>query len=333
MNGRLQLAMAGAITVALAIAVWAFAPFESPPPADPGAGTIQPAADQNTIDVQLVAVIDAAKAAATQAAADAAGADAVAASAGDIAEQAARSAADGKAAADKAIATAAKACRTPGPRQGCASAGDGTRYEGEQSCRAEGCGPDGFGVLIDTRRGWESRGQWKDWSLVLGCDLMKDVITYCGQQVASAWSGPGISYNENAAAISAIWLNGSGKNPIQLDYPGGSRMRGEMANYELDGLGVYDRSDGRVLRGRWRAAKLVSGVVAYPGTGDVASGKFAEGFAQSGSIRYRDGRIFVGDIEDGAALAQARPRRGVLYAPDGTIEAQGAWSNGVPDAK
>ena len=121
-----------------------------------------------------------------------------------------------------------------------------------------------------------------------------------------------------------------GQNPIRLDYPTGSRMRGEMTDYELDGLGVYERADQRVLRGRWRAGTLLSGVVVYPASGDAVSGVFVVGNAQSGTIAYRNGSRFAGEIEDGPTLAQARPRRGVLYAPDGAIAAQGAWRDGVP---
>ncbi len=165
---------------------------------------------------------------------------------------------------------------------------------------------------------------------MLGCDSMQGVVTYCGQQIASAWSGYGISYNAEAAAISAVWRNGAGQDPILLDYPSGSRMRGEMADYKLDGLGVYERSDQRVLRGRWSAGTLLSGVVVYPASGDVVSGVFVDGNAQSGTIAYRDGSRFVGEIEDAPTLAQARPKEGVLYAPDGAVAAQGAWRDGVP---
>jgi hypothetical protein len=326
-NGRLLLAMAGAILLALAIAYWAYVPAGGTPGPEADAADGPPV--QTAIEGRLVPVVEAARAAAAQAAADGAAADAIAARAGEVADTAARFAAEGRAAAESARAAAAKACTSPGRRQGCASAGDGTRYEGEQSCRADGCGPDGFGVFTDSKRGWESQGRWQNWSLVLGCDTMKGAITYCGQQVGSAWSGFGISYNENAAAISAEWLNGVGTNPIQLDYPGGSRMRGDMADYELNGPGVYERSDGRILRGRWRAGTLLSGVVAYPKSGDVVSGAFLDGNAQSGSIRYRDGRVFVGDIEDGPELMQARPKDGVLYGPDGTVELQGVWRNGM----
>jgi hypothetical protein len=185
-------------------------------------------------------------------------------------------------------------------------------------------------VFTDARRGWESEGRWENWSLVLGCDSMKGVITYCGQQVASAWSGYGVSYNANAAAISAKWMNGVGQNPIQLDYPGGSRMRGEMLKYELDGLGIYERYDKRVLRGRWQAGKLISGAIVYPASGDIVSGVFADGNAYSGTIRYRDGRLFVGAIEDASALAQPRPANGALYAPDGSMEHKGVWRDGRP---
>jgi hypothetical protein len=296
-------------------------------------GTVQQTQSASTLDAHLAPVIEAARAASAQADADAKEADAIAAATDTMAAKAAKSAEEAKAAAGEARRAAAKACKAPDASHGCAAAGDGTRYEGMQSCRADGCGPESFGVFTDAKRGWESQGKWQDWSLVLGCDSMNGAITYCGQQVASAWSGYGISYNANAAAISAEWLKGVGRNPIQLDYPSGSRMRGEMAKYELDGLGVYERADKRVLRGRWLAGVMQSGVVAYPDTGALVSGVFADGNARSGSIRYRDGRIFIGEIEDAPALAQARPKRGILYAPDGAIERQGQWRDGAPVAE
>ena len=302
--------------------------------ADPGArgpaGRLEHAAD--AVDPRLAPIVASAKSAAAQALTDAAGADVVAVATDEVAAKAAASAADGRAAATKAGEAATKACKAPSETRACATAEDGSRYEGAQACRADGCGPEGYGIFTDTRRGWESQGEWKDWSLVLGCDSMKGVVTYCGQQVASAWSGFGISYNAEAAAISGEWRDGAGKNPLQLDYPTGSRMRGDMTDYELDGLGVYERSDKQILRGSWRAGKLVSGVVFYPATQDVVSGRFVDGAAQLGVITYRDGRVFAGEIEDGPALAQARPHDGVLYAPDGSIAAQGAWRDGMPVA-
>ena len=332
MNGRLLFAVVGAILLAIVAALLFSGPF-----GDDGANHTSDAAKQSevptgAVNPALVPVIEAARAAVAQATVDATAADAVATATDKVAATAAASAADGKTAADEAARVAKKACKVPGATLACATAEDGTRYEGAQACRTDGCGPDGFGVFTDAKRGWESQGKWENWSLVLGCDSMKGVITYCGQQVASAWSGFGISYNSEAAAISAEWLAGAGKNPIQLDYPTGSRMRGEMADYKLDGLGVYERSDKRVLRGRWRAGKLISGVVVYPVSGDVVSGTFLDGNAQSGSIAYRDGRLFVGEIEDGPALTEARPKNGVLYTPEGHIAAQGAWHDGVPRA-
>jgi hypothetical protein len=331
-SGRLILALVAVIVLVAAAALWLSGALRGDPAAGAKDVAGQPEAVAGAIEAGLVPVVEAAKAASAQAAADAEAADAVASLAGKVAASAAKFAAEGRLAAEEARKAAAKACRAPSNSQGCAAAGDGTRYEGAQSCRAEGCGPEGYGVFTDATRGWESQGKWENWSLVLGCDSMSGVITYCGQQVASAWSGYGISYNSKAAAISAEWLKGVGKNPIQLDYPTGSRMRGEMVQYELDGLGVYERSDKRVLRGRWKAGKLLSGVVVYPASGDVVSGAFVDGNAHSGSIAYRDGRLFLGEIEDGPALAQARPKNGVLYRPDGSIEAQGAWRDGLPVA-
>lgn len=322
-------ALVGAVPLAAGCALWFSGVFRGQQGTAADAVADRPGAGDVAIDARLAAVIQAATAAAAEARADADAAGAVALSADKVATAAARFAAEGKAAAEKARKAAERACQVPSDRQGCAAAEDRTRYEGGQSCRAEGCGPDGYGVFSDARRGWESQGKWENWSLVLGCDSMNGVITYCGQQVESSWSGYGISYNARAAAISAEWHKGPGSNPIQLDYPTGSRMRGEMANYELDGLGVYERSDKRVLRGRWRAGKLISGVVSYPRTGDTVSGAFGEGNAQSGSIAYRDGRIFIGEIEDGPNLEPARPRLGALYAPDGRIEHQGSWRDGV----
>ena len=330
MSGRLLLAVAGAILLAVVAAVWFSGLSDGDSARGAGAAAEQPDAPTGTVDPALVTVVEAARATAAQAAVDANAADAVATATDKVAATAATFAADGNTAAAEAGKVAKTACKTPGATLACATTGDGTRYEGAQTCRSDGCGPDGFGVFTDAKRGWESQGKWENWSLVLGCDSMKGVITYCGQQVASAWSGFGISYNSEAAAISAEWLAGAGKNPIQLDYPTGSRMRGEMVDYKLDGLGVYERSDKRVLRGRWRAGKLISGVVAYPASGNVLSGTFLDGNAQSGSIAYRDGHLFVGEIEDGPALAEARPKRGVLYAPDGRIAAQGAWRDGAP---
>lgn len=332
MSGRQVLAAVGAIALTAGTALWFSGALQGERRHGENEAAVQPTTAAGTIEAQLVPVVAAAKAAAAQAAADASLADAVAAAADTVAANASRFAADGRAAAEEARKAARTACKAPGVEQGCAAAEDGTRYEGAQTCRPEGCGPDGYGVYTDPKRGWESQGKWENWSLVLGCDSMNRAITYCGQQVASAWSGYGISYNANAAAISAEWLKGVGKNPIQLDYPTGSRMRGEMVNYELDGLGVYERSDKRALRGRWQAGNLLSGVVVYPGSGDVVSGAFVNGVAQTGSIAYRNGRIFIGRIEDGPALPQARPGNGVLYAPDGAIEAQGAWRDGVPAA-
>ncbi|BCW90954.1 hypothetical protein sos41_41300 [Alphaproteobacteria bacterium SO-S41] len=329
MNGRFLFAAIGAILIAVVAALWFSGLFGSDVARD---AVTQPEAPPETVNPRLVPVVEAARAAAAQATSDANAADAVSAATDKVAASAAKFAADGKTAAEEAAKIAKKACKAPSATLACATAEDGTRYEGAQACRTDGCGPDGFGVFTDERRGWESQGKWENWSLVLGCDSMKGVTTYCGQQVASAWSGFGISYNSEAAAISAEWLAGAGKNPIQLDYPTGSRMRGEMAEYKLDGLGVYERSDKRVLRGRWQAGKLISGIVAYPASGDVVSGTFLDGNAQSGSIAYRDGHLFVGEIEDGPALAEAKPKRGVLYAPDGSIAAQGAWRDGLPVA-
>jgi hypothetical protein len=332
MNGRLLLALVAAFVVVAGTAFWMFGARPSAVGDQTRAGTAATSAPASGIDPQLGPVVDAAAAAAAQAQADAAAADAIAAAADEVAAGAAHFAAEGRQAAERARTAADKACKAPGPAQACAVAGDGTRYEGAQSCRADGCGPDGFGVFTDAKRGWESQGQWADWSLVLGCDSMQGAVTFCGQQVASAWSGYGISYNANAAAISAVWRNGVGQNPIRLDYPTGSRMRGEMTDYELDGLGVYERADQRVLRGRWRAGTLLSGMVVYPATGDVVSAAFVDGNAQSGTIAFADGSRFVGALEDGPTLAQARPRSGVLYAADGAIAAQGAWRDGVPVA-
>lgn len=321
-NWRLILAVAG--VALLGVAYWSLGTGPERPAGEVGTALNQTPPATGSIEPPLGPVIEAAKAASARAMTDASGADAVAAVADGVAARAAGFAADAKAAATAARTAAAKACKAPGGEQGCTAAGDGTRYEGGQSCRADGCGPDGYGVFTDAQRGWESQGRWENWSLVLGCDSMKGVITYCGQQIASAWSGYGISYNSNAAAISAEWLKGAARNPIQLDYPAGSRMRGEMVNYELDGLGVYERSDKQIRRGRWQAGKLVSGLVTYPVSGVVVSGAFVDGRAKSGIITYRDGRMFVGEIEDGPDPAPARPQTGVLYAPDGSIENQGS---------
>lgn len=325
MNSRLILALVLVLLVAAGTAVWLLAPGP-----DTAAGTRASPGAINPIDPSLAPTIDAATAASTQALADTSAADATASATDAVAIRAAEEAASGKTAAARARDAATKACRAPSQTQGCATAPDGSRYEGAQACNAQGCAPDGFGVFTDKKRGWESQGQWENGALVLGCDLMKGVITYCGRQVASAWSGFGISYNEKAAAISAEWKNGKGQNPIQLDYPTGSRMRGAMVNYELDGPGVYERADKRVLKGRWQAGQLASGTVTYPETGDRVSGVFSAGIATSGVIEYRDGRRFVGTLEDTPTLPQPLPRSGVLYAPNGQIEHQGAWQAGFP---
>ena len=328
MSGRVMMVIAGVMLLLAVAGLWAFNTPQSAPNSPGEQVAIQPAVNAGVIEARLAPVVDAARTASDTAVREAGAADGVALAADKVAASAASFAADAKGAAGKAREAAAKACEAPDIKQGCAGADDGTRYEGAQKCRSDGCGPEGYGVFTDARRGWESQGKWENWALVLGCDLMKGVVTFCGQQLASEWTGYGVSYNAEAAAISARWLKGAGQNPIQLDYPSGSRMRGEMVDYELDGLGIYQRSDARVLRGRWRAGQLVSGVVVYPGTGDSVSGTFLDGNAQSGSITYRDGRVFFGDLQDSTAMAQARPARGVLYAPDGHIEAQGVWRNG-----
>jgi len=327
MTLRAVVAVGAAIAVLAVILLWRAEPSRDAAPAE---SRHVPEAPATAVDASLVPAIKTAEAASAQAMRDATAADAVASAADAVAANAAKFAENGKLAAEKARKTAVAACKAPDAKLGCATSEDGSRYEGAQSCRTEGCGPDGYGVFTDTRRGWESQGKWENWSLVLGCDSMKGVITYCGQQVASAWSGFGVSYNTEAAAISAVWVKGVGQNPMQLDYPTGSRMRGNMTDYILDGPGIYERSDKRVLRGSWRAGKLLSGIVVYPVSGDVTSAAFVDGNADSGSIRYRDGRLFVGEIEDNPALPQARPRRGVLYAPDGGIAFQGLWRDGVP---
>lgn len=329
--------IAAAVILFAAAALWFSGVLDRATVPEPATGAatkvpapVPPAPPANAVSERLVPILTSARDAAEMASAVAREAQPIAAKADAVAAEAAKMADKGKTAATEARQAAAKACKSPSATLVCADAADGTHYAGAQSCKGDqGCGPDGYGVLSDKKNGWVSEGEWRDWSLVLGCDSVNGAITYCGQQASSAWSGFGVSYNANDAAIAAEWLKGAARNPLRLDYPSGSRMRGEMKKYELDGLGVYDRNDGRVLSGRWQAGKLISGVVTYPGTGDVFSGSFADGNAQLGTVAYKDGRMFVGRIEDSPALAEALPAEGVIYSPAGAIIQQGTWKGGL----
>lgn len=327
MNPKLLLGFVFAAIAVTGLVMWLALRASQPPAA------AEPAPQAAAADTALQSIVQQATTAAATADTDAKAAAPVAAEAARIAGSAANAAMAARAAAEEAGKAAARACKSPTDKLGCNTAADGTEYAGEQSCRADGCGPDGFGVFKDARKGWASAGEWYEWSLILGCDTLKGATVYCGFQADSAWSGLGVSTNAEAATISANWLKGVGQNPIQLDYPSGSRMRGEMADYVLNGLGVYERNDRVVLSGRWSAGKIASGTVVYPATGTRLSASFSDGIARSGVIAWTDGRRFVGLIEDLPTLAEARPLEGVLYAPDGAIEVQGRWTNGLPPGR
>lgn len=327
MNARVTLIVLAVVAVIAAGAVFLLMPDgqQTGAPAPDAPTTAAP----DAIAEALKPVVSAARQATTAAEAEANAAATVVAAADTVAANAARAAGEAKTAAETATTAAESACKKPSAKLACAKAEDGTHYAGDQSCDdTRGCGPDGFGVLTDERTKWSSAGRWTKWLLTLGCDTMDGKITYCGAQSASAWNGFGISYNENAAAISAAWKDGQAENPLQLDYPTGSRMRGDMKKYELSGRGIYERNDGVVMMGLFSAGKIVSGVVRYPASGDMVLATFGAGLAASGSIRYRDGSIFTGRLDDHASLPQPRPLQGVLLAPDGTVRQQGSWKDG-----
>lgn len=250
--------------------------------------------------------------------------------------RAAATAADADFAATRGRVVAEYACRGGTDGFACRNHPDGTREAGEQKCSGAACVWSGF-VEFSAPDGTSFQGQMEYGRYKLGVLVNLDGSVYAGAFEGGQPTGLGRLTERDGVVLTGQFKNGAltgfGNMAFQKD-DGTGRLsyRGTFDQGLRNGPGIDRSTDGSQTAGDYQLGQLTGFGVERRPQGRIEA-KFQDWFTLEGVAYYPDGRRYEGGYGarvEGDLKLEARAGLGVLYAPDGSIEFQGSWSDDKP---